>query len=288
MCPFSERLLSGEGGRLTPASWVCHCLLIESPVGLVLVDTGFGVEDVAHARTRLGVGAVVLSQPKLDVNECAVRQVERLGFDVRDVRHIVVTHLDFDHAGGIADFPEAEVHIFAPEHAAAMNRASRLEKERYKRVQWAHGPRWAIHEVTGDRWLRFESVRAIPGTEILIIPMIGHTQGHAAIAVETEDGWLLHAGDAYFDHREMDPVNPFCAPALEGFQALIAMNNAARVANQARLRELANDYAGKVRVFCAHSKHEFNALRGGSERVGRRGVALPEDARPLRVVSGGV
>ena len=262
MCPFSERLLSGEGSALAPASWVCHCLLIESPVGLVLVDTGFGVEDVAHARARLGVGAVVLSRPKLDVNECALRQIEKLGFGRRDVRHIVVTHLDFDHAGGIADFPEAEIHIFAPEHAAAMARGSRLEQERYKSVQWSHGPRWAIHNVEGERWLRFESVRAIPGTEILIIPMIGHTHGHSAVAVETSEGWLLHAGDAYFDTREMDPVTPFCTPTLAGFQTAIAMNNTARIANQARLRELARDYAGKVRVFCAHSRSEYDALRG--------------------------
>jgi glyoxylase-like metal-dependent hydrolase (beta-lactamase superfamily II) len=36
-------------------------------------------------------------------------QVQRLGFDPRDVRHIVLTHLDFDHAGGLDDFPHATV-----------------------------------------------------------------------------------------------------------------------------------------------------------------------------------
>jgi glyoxylase-like metal-dependent hydrolase (beta-lactamase superfamily II) len=29
----------------------------------------------------------------------AIRQLEQLGFDPRDVEHIVLSHLDFDHAG---------------------------------------------------------------------------------------------------------------------------------------------------------------------------------------------
>ena len=52
------------------------------------------------------------------------RQVEALGYSARDVRHIVVTHLDPDHAGGLSDFPDAEVHIFRAEHKAAMERRS--------------------------------------------------------------------------------------------------------------------------------------------------------------------
>ena len=45
LCPHGRRLLAGEGGLLEPAEVVCHCLLIETDDGLVLLDTGFGVED---------------------------------------------------------------------------------------------------------------------------------------------------------------------------------------------------------------------------------------------------
>ena len=47
LCPHGRRLLAGEGGLLEPATVVCHCLLIETDDGLVLVDTGFGVEDLS-------------------------------------------------------------------------------------------------------------------------------------------------------------------------------------------------------------------------------------------------
>jgi len=99
--------------------------------------------------------------------------------------------------------------------------------------------------------------------------MIGHTRGHAAVAVETPDGFILHSGDAYFDHREMDVDRPRCSRALAAFEHVIAVQNRARLANAARLRELARDYAGKVRVFCAHSLVELDALRAASEPLSR-------------------
>lgn len=259
LCPY------GGGGE----TWVCHCLLVESPAGLVLVDTGFGLADIGDFPARIGAAPVIAGRPKLDPAECAVRQVERLGYSARDVRHVVVTHLDFDHAGGISDFPDAEIHVFRPEHEAAMRRAAGVEKKRYRAVQWAHGPKWAIHDVAGEHWLRFEAVRAIPGTEVLLVPMIGHTRGHCAVAVEDDDGWLLHCGDAYFDHQEMNVAHPRCPPALAMFQRVIAMDNGARLRNQERLRELARDYEGRVRLFCAHSETELRELtRRSSSRGG--------------------
>ncbi|WP_223281445.1 MBL fold metallo-hydrolase [Streptomyces antnestii] len=48
-----------------------------------------------------------MARPVLDTGETAVRQVAALGYDIEDVRHIVLTHLDLDHAGGLRDFPPA-------------------------------------------------------------------------------------------------------------------------------------------------------------------------------------
>jgi hypothetical protein len=40
MCPVGGRLVDGFSRGLT-AKLVCHCLLVETEQGLVLVDTGF-------------------------------------------------------------------------------------------------------------------------------------------------------------------------------------------------------------------------------------------------------
>ena len=170
LCPHGAPFINGHGKITDDGKMVCHCLLIESNDGLVLVDTGFGIEDVKHPNQRLGYAFVAGSRPVADYRETAYMQVKELGFSPNDVRHILVTHLDLDHAGGLADFPQAKVHIFAPEFNAAMNPNWR-EKQRYKPHQWAHGVNWQTYKTEGEKWQGFDSIRAIPELkdEILLV-----------------------------------------------------------------------------------------------------------------------
>ncbi|KAF0250180.1 MAG: beta-lactamase domain protein [bacterium] len=195
-----------EYGFFSPGEMICHCLLIETNEGLILVDTGIGLQDVADPKTRLGKLFTLITRPRLDPEETAARQVVKLGFKLDDVRHIVVTHLDLDHAGGLPDFPKAKVHVYAPEHKAAMNPLTLKEKNRYRPFHWEHNPSWVIHSLQeGERWFGFDKVQAIAGTdsEVLLIPVTGHTHGHCAVAAKTPEGWLLHCGDAYFGSNRL-------------------------------------------------------------------------------------
>ena len=259
MRPPGGRLVSGAG-TIGGAVLVAHCLLIETDSsGLVLVDTGLGLEDVAAPSTLPRVFRTAV-RPKLDRAETAAEQVEALGFARGDVRHVIVTHLDVDHAGGLRDFPDATVHVSAAELEAARHPRTRIEKDRYVPHQWAHDPRWAEHVVAGQTWHGFDAVRDLPGLppEILVVPLAGHTRGHTGVAVDTGDGWLLHAGDAYFFHGQMRRP-PTCPPGLAVFQVVVQTERDKRLANVARLNELATDPT--VSVFCAHDRHEFEQLK---------------------------
>lgn len=258
MRPINERLVHGYGSWLARGRLVAHCLLIETGESLVLVDSGFGLADVEQGGRRLGKPFVSIARPALDPAQCAVRQVEALGYRPADVRHIVLTHLDLDHAGGIGDFPEAKVHVHKREHAAAM-RPTGMLKLRYLRAQWAHGPDWSLHEEDGERFMGLDSVVAIVEPEVLLVPLHGHSPGHAAVAIRSEAGWLLHCGDAYFNKAEMTQP-PRCPPGLAFFQRAVAVDNAARVANQARLRALHADKSSGVRLFSAHDPDELAAF----------------------------
>lgn len=256
LCPVGARFLSGQGGVLATTKLVAHCLLIESGDELVLVDTGFGTEDVANPR-RLGQPFRAAVRPRPQLADTALHQIEAMGLDPSDVRHIVVTHLDLDHAGGLGDFPNAAVHVFAPELAAALS-PPWTERQRYVAGQWAHGPHWAEHAVAGEQWLGFDSVRLLDqlDAEIALVPLVGHSIGHAGVAVNAGEHWMLHCGDAYFHHLEM--ANPHSCPVgLRAFQNIVGHDAKARRANQERLRELVRRKGDEVRLFCSHSTVEL-------------------------------
>jgi glyoxylase-like metal-dependent hydrolase (beta-lactamase superfamily II) len=262
MRPRGARLLGGEGGLFDEARVVGHVLVVESGDGLVLVDTGFGLHDVAEPRRRLGRGFLALNRPRLRAEDTAARQLSARGLRPRDVRHIVATHLDVDHAGGLADFPHAQVHVHEDELGAALHPKKLIERVRYNRAQFEHHPRWAPHKSQGERWFGFESVRAVLD-DILLIPLHGHSRGHSAVAVRRDSGWLLHAGDAYFSKDELHPEHPTCPPGLDLIQRMDEVDRRARLANQARLRLLTVEHGGEVEVFCAHDPRELDSLASG-------------------------
>jgi glyoxylase-like metal-dependent hydrolase (beta-lactamase superfamily II) len=251
MCPVARSLLNDHG------RFVCHVLLVETDDGLVLVDSGMSVADFEQRDARLGA-VHRLMRPLADPEETAARQVERLGFAQSDVRHIVVTHLDIDHAGGLSDFPDARVHVHQREYDAAILRRDPRDRLRYRPAQFAHEPKFERYEVTGEPWFGFDAVRELRGLppEILFVPLYGHSRGHSAIAVDTGSGWLLHCGDAYFYHKELDdpPSSPF---GVRLFQTAIEVDRRARLHNQARLRELKRDHGAEVRPFSAHDPAEL-------------------------------
>lgn len=262
MCPFGGRWINGGAPPWETGQLICHVLLIETPsAGLVLVDTGLGLADVADPAGRLGRFFLAAARPRLRPEDTAARQVEALGFRSEDVRHIVLTHMDLDHAGGLTDFPAAAVHVLAKEHLAATTRPTFEERNRYRAVQWAHAPRFERYEPGGEPWKGLPCVRDLRGLppEILFVPLYGHSRGHAAVAVDAGERWLVHAGDAYFHAAQMHPERPRCTPMLSFFQSLVAFDRAATRENRERLRELARDHASDVAVFSAHDPSELEA-----------------------------
>ena len=266
MCPYGGRWVTGTGALRSPTRLVCHCLLIETSHGLVLVDSGLGLRDVETPADTIGREFTLFMNAKLDPAETAARQIEALGHSLGDVRHVVLTHLDLDHAGGISDLPKAKIHLHTDELDAAKRPRTRIEKIRYKPAHWAHDPDWELYRPDGEGWFGFDCVRDLRGLppEILMIPLIGHSRGHSGVAVDTGKGWLLHAGDAYFYRGELDPDRRRCPPMLDIFQRVVEVDSRARMKNQERLRHLAHENAADVRVFSAHDPIELERFAEAS------------------------
>jgi glyoxylase-like metal-dependent hydrolase (beta-lactamase superfamily II) len=274
-CPLGGLLLDGTSANLR-ARLASHCLLVETADSLVLVDTGYGLRDIARPRSRLNPVFLALMKPELREEMSAVRQIEALGFNPRDVRHIVLSHLDFDHAGGLDDFPDATVHLLEAEVAAARAQASVLDRMRYRPQQWSTAAAWRTYAPdAGEGWLGFDCVRKLLGLppEILLVPLVGHTLGHAGVAIQHASGWLFYAADAYFYHAEMRHA-PYCTPGLRAYQRLMEKDREQRLGNQARLRELVRA-RDDVTVFCAHDVRELENLSQRSSHRPARALPTP-------------
>jgi glyoxylase-like metal-dependent hydrolase (beta-lactamase superfamily II) len=287
-CPLGGRLMDDRTESVVRrGQLVNHCLLVETDAGLVLVDTGFGMQDVLHPETRLSRFFLTLMKPEFRIELTALRQIERLGFDPRDVRHIVLTHLDFDHAGGLDDFPQASVHLLEAERDSAVQRRTWLDRQRYRPQQWSTLLNWRVYPTSqGQDWFGFERAVDLEGLppEIVLIPLVGHTFGHAGVAVRRGDGWLLQCGDAYFFHAEMDLERPWCTPGLRTYQRMMEKDRQARLWNQTRLRQLRRSSGGSLEICCAHDPVEFERLSGRSAEVPAEQLVspVPTTAQPAQ------
>ena len=248
---------------LTMPGMPAHVFAVHTDDGIVLVDTGFGTADIAAPATRLGPIRGIL-RLEYDTKNTVLAQLQARGHDAADVTHVVLTHLDLDHAGGLSDFPDAVVHTTADEHAAAVTDPDFLDRQRYRTVQFSHGPRFELHAGRGDEWrYGLTGHEVLPG--IVLIPMPGHSRGHAAVAVETPDGVVLHAGDAVFDASHIATHTPGGQPLspvrmARGYEMVIGRDRARIRANHRELRRLAS--VPDVLVVPAHDRRMTDELTG--------------------------
>lgn len=269
MTPFGARLMGTD--RLG-----CHCLLLETEAGLVLVDTGFGLTDVERPAPRLSRLFLALARPEFDPIDTAVEQVRELGFKPEAVKHILLTHLDFDHSGGIGDFPAATIHVLAEEAEAARHRHGFVARRRYRPAQWrAASANWREHK-TREQWFGLDAFRPLGVADLLMVRLPGHSAGHCGVAVRAEGRWLLHAGDAYFHHSEMTEEGR-TPPGLRLAQWLMEVDGHQRRLTRQLLRELAARSPDELTVVCSHDLTELQSLQLADERRRR---AKPVAPRP--------
>jgi glyoxylase-like metal-dependent hydrolase (beta-lactamase superfamily II) len=228
---------------------ICHCLLIQDNEKLLLIDTGFGALDILFPDRRIGNDLIEKFEIKLEAPLTATHQIEKLGLSPTQVTDIFLSHADFDHVGGLADFPHARVHLSLEEHKSIS------VNKRYIRTQFSHAPHFVTHRDSDREWNGYQvrTVYQSADVEILMFPLFGHTFGHCGFAIHANGKWILYAGDAYYRDGELTDDNHQATEVAQH----AADDNGARMESISILRKLKTEQLD-LQIFCYHDPYTFN------------------------------
>ncbi|QPH53414.1 N-acyl homoserine lactonase family protein [Pontivivens ytuae] len=182
--------------------------VLRSGSRVILVDTGYTAEEAA-ARDR-----PILRDP--------AEALAGVGVAAEDVDTVVITHLHYDHAGGLDRFPNAVFHLQAAEMAFATGpcmcegvlRMPFTAEHVCQMVRRVYSGRVVFHD---------GAAQVAPGVEVHCIG--GHSRGLQAVRVKTEAGWMCLASDAshYYENflqRRLFPIVVDAEDMLKGFDTI--------------------------------------------------------------------
>lgn len=199
--PKALAIARGFGLHVPRSKWTwvpIPAFLVEHPTaGSILVDAGLHEQvatDVGAALGRIGKLAFTIDmQPEWSVPA----QLRERGIDPASIETIVMTHLHYDHASGLSQFPGATVTVDAREHAAA-SKGNILEGFMPQQLK-TPGQQWRMLSAQDD------DVDLLGDGTIRLLATPGHTPGHRSVALRLASGGdLLLTGDAAYALRTID------------------------------------------------------------------------------------
>ena len=174
-------LLAGKSG---PVLSPIPAYLIETDDGWILYDCGPD-PNVAIDPQSCWKGLLKIFQPKVKPSDHIVARLDEIGLKPDDINYVVQSHLHFDHAGGLRNFPESKIVVHRDEYRFAHNPDPYL-KGGYLKSDFNY-PDLNWEFIDGDQVL-------VPGVTIVLTH--GHSPGHLSIIIDLQNqGPIILAGD---------------------------------------------------------------------------------------------
>ncbi len=184
---------------------------------VILVDSGYDTAEGA-ARER-----PILREPGA--------ALAALGLKPEDIDTLIVTHLHYDHAGGLAQFPNATLHMQAAEMAYATGPC--MCHGTLRRTFTAGHVCEAVRRLYSGR-VRFYDGDGEVADGVTVHCIGGHSRGLQVVRVRTEAGWLCLASDATHYYENVFTGKPF--PIVVDLQDMLdGFGRLHRLASERRL-----------------------------------------------------
>jgi glyoxylase-like metal-dependent hydrolase (beta-lactamase superfamily II) len=175
---------------------------------LVVIDSGFDRAEAERRERRL------LRTP--------AEALAMLEVDAARVSDVVITHMHYDHAGSLGDFPAARFHLQQDEMAYVTGPCMCHDELRHPFT--AEHVCAMVRKVYSGR-VAFSDGDAEVAPNLTVHKIGGHTRGLQCVRVLTRRGWVVLASDAShfyenFEKRKLFPIVLDAEAMLKGFQRL--------------------------------------------------------------------
>lgn len=200
-----------DDDHASPHAMDYYVWLLQSGDRSIVVDTGYD-PDEADRRNR-----PILQNP--------AKMLDQMGVAANTIDTIILTHLHYDHAGGLKSYPNATLHLQAAEMAFATGAC--MCQDHMRAPFTGEHVCDAVRALYAGRVEFSEGSREIaPGIETHLIG--GHSRGLQCVRVRTRRGWVVLASDASHFYENYRHGKPFplvvdVAEMLAGFKTIRAL-----------------------------------------------------------------
>ena len=183
--PQIEGFLISSGSWFKRANAMLPCVLVRHPRGTILYDSGLGNNVERDFREGMPWGTGFTFPFKMISN--ARTQLKMSGkFDPESVKFIIMSHLHWDHASGIEDFPNAEIWTTQADYNYAIKKmgfgfsSSLFDNDKIK---------WRFIYFQDKPYENFDrSLDVFGDGSVVLVPLPGHTPSLIGMFINTKSG----------------------------------------------------------------------------------------------------
>jgi glyoxylase-like metal-dependent hydrolase (beta-lactamase superfamily II) len=208
-----------EGAVFAGGSWTstvqmgAWAFVVEHPTsGLIVFDTGMSDRGRTEPEHYVGWLGAKLGMLKVPEGATLASQMRANGLDPANVTRVVVSHVHFDHTGGIRDFPNATIVVSLAEKSWVVRGVRKTDFVDLEALQGME--RWQTIDFSVEKPLAtlLAAHDLLGDGSVFAVDLSGHTPGSTGLVVRTADAPILLTGDAAWTKKSwMWPARPISA-----------------------------------------------------------------------------